>query len=118
MADRAGLKRMTIDGVPYDVKGSVAVRPSDESREPIVGLDGYHGTKLVPVAPGASGTLTDGAGIKTKDLQAIKDKEVFFELANGKSYMLTNATWLDQIELNVDEGEIPFNFSAEFCNEY
>lgn len=118
MADRAGLKRMTIDGVPYDVKGSIVIRPSDGSREAIVGLDGYHGTKFVPQAPGAGGIITDGPDVSIKDLQGLVDVEVFFELANGKSYMLTNATYLDHIELNVDEGEIPFVFSAEFCNEY
>lgn len=118
MADRAGLIRMTINALPYDVKGSVTIRPSNKSREAIEGLDGYHGTKVVPKAPGASGTLTDSGTLQIKELQEIVDGEVFFELANGKSYMLTEATYLDQAELDVAEGEIGFVFSAAACNEY
>jgi hypothetical protein len=109
---------MTIQGDSFDVKGSVAIRPTNLSREPIEGLDGYHGTKRVPKAPGANGTITDGGTVKLKDLQDVVDGEVFFELANGKSYMLTGATFLDQAELDVDEGEIGFAFSCDRCNEY
>jgi hypothetical protein len=118
MSDRAGLIRMTIQGDSYDVKGSVAIRPTALSREPIEGLDGYHGTKRVPKAPGANGTLTDSKILSLQDLQAVVDGEVFFELANGKSYMLTGATFLDQAELDVDEGEIGFAFACDRCNEY
>jgi hypothetical protein len=118
MSDRAGLIRMTIQGDSYDVKGSVTIRPTNLSREAIEGLDGYHGTKRMPKAPGADGTLTDSGTLKLKTLQDVVDGEVFFELANGKSYMLTGATFLDQAELGVDEGEVGFSFAANQCNEY
>ena len=118
MSDRAGLIRMTIQGTPYDVKGSVTIRPTDVSREAIEGLDGYHGTKRMPKAPGADGTLTDSGTLQLQKLQEVVDGEVFFELANGKSYMLTGATYLDQAELDVDEGEVGFSFACVRCNEY
>jgi hypothetical protein len=118
MSDRAGLIRMTIQGDSYDVKGSVAIRPTNLSREPIEGLDGYHGTKRIPKAAGANGIITDSGTLKIKDLQDVVDGEVFFELANGKSYMLTGATYLEQAELGVDEGEVGFSFSCDRCNEY
>jgi hypothetical protein len=109
---------MTINGDSFDVKGSVVVMPTNMSREAIEGLDGYHGTKRIPKAPGATGTLTDAGTLSLQDLQNVVDGEVFFELANGKSYMLVRATYLDQAELNVDEGEISFSFAADRCNEY
>lgn len=118
MSDRAGLIRMTINSDTFDVKGSVTIRPTNISREPIEGLDGYHGTKRVPKAAGAEGTITDSTTLSLQELQEVVDGEVFFELANGKSYMLTNATFLPQAELNVDEGEIGFAFSCDRCNEY
>lgn len=117
MADRAGLISMTIDGARYDVKGSVTIRPTKFSREAIEGLDGYHGTKVVPKACGASGTITDAAGLKVNDLQKIIGGEVYFELANGKQYTLHDATFLDQAELDVGEGEIGFEFAASNCTE-
>ena len=118
MSDRAGLIRMTINGEGFDVKGSVSVRPTNLSREAIEGLDGYHGTKRMPKAPGAEGTLTDAGTLRLQKLQEVVDGEVFFELANGKSYMLTGATYLDQASLDVDEGEVGFSFAAVRCNEY
>jgi len=118
MADRAGLVKMTIAESNYDVKGSVTIRPTRFSREAIEGLDGYHGTKVVPKACGASGTITDAAGLKLADLQKLIGVEVYFELSNGKQYKLHGATFLDQAELDVGEGEIAFEFAAETCSEY
>lgn len=115
MADRAGIKSITIDGVTEDCKGVAAIRPSGFSREAIVGADRYHGTALKAAVPGADVTITDRQGLDIQLLQNLVDSRVMIELANGNVWTLTKATTIDQVELSPEEGEIALTFACESC---
>ena len=117
MADRAGVKSITVNGSTEDCKALATIRPTGYMREAIVGVDKYHGTALKAAAPGADLTITDRMGLDVAALQNILDGTVQIELANGKVWELTNATVLDQVELAPEEGEITLVFAAESCQE-
>jgi len=115
MADRAGVRGIRIAGLDYDVKALAAIRVSNKMREPILGVDAYHGTALKPAVPGADVTITDSSGISIQTLQDVVGQEVQISLANGKIYTLVDATATDQIPLNPENGEIVIVFAASSC---
>ena len=117
MADRGGVVSLTIDGITEDCKALAVIRPTGFQRESIVGPDGYHGTILKGAAPGADITITDRGNLEVTRLQNLVSTTVIIELANGKLYQLTNASVLDQVELNPETAEIPLTLACEHCEE-
>lgn len=117
MADRAGVISITIDGTTEACKALATIRPSGVMREAIVGVDGYHGTSLKGAVPGADITITDRQGLDITLLQNLVGVKVLFELAVGKTWELTDASVLDQVELSPEEGEIALVFGCTSCQE-
>jgi len=97
MAKIAGTAYFTIDGQRYSLKGNMTVALGARERETVVGLDNIHGFKEMPAAAFIECDVTDKPD---------------FELINGKVGVLRNAWQVNNIELNVDEGELTVRFEG------
>lgn len=112
MAKVAGTAFFKVDGVQYNLRGNVTLSLGNVSRESMVGLDGYHGIKEVPVASFIEVELTDQPEIDLNVLNELSDVTVQVELINGKLGILRNAEQVNDLELSVDEGTFTVRFEG------
>jgi len=112
MAKVAGTAFFEVDATRYDLKGSATVALADIERETVMGLDGYHGYKEMKIAPFIEVTLTDRPTFDINVLNSLTDVTVTIQLDGGKTGVLRNAVQMNQIELNVDEGELVVRFEG------
>ena len=113
----AGIAFVKVDGKQYDLRGSFTVSPSATERTGIAGQDGVHGFMEVPRVPYIAGDLTTTAGLSIDELDAIEDATVTAELANGKTYVLTDAWCKAGHEINTHDGQVPVRFEGLACVE-
>jgi len=112
MAKIAGTAYFTIDGQRYSLKGNMTVALGARERETVVGLDNIHGFKEMPAAAFIECDVTDKPDFNINDLNDLEDSTVTVELINGKVGVLRNAWQVNNIELNVDEGELTVRFEG------
>jgi hypothetical protein len=112
MARIAGITYINVDGVPLELKGSINVAPGSFSRESVVGLDGVHGYKEIPIVPFVECTITDSAGIDLNAIEKLANVTVTVELANGKTAVVNQATQVNQLENNPEEAEVTVRFEG------
>lgn len=118
MAQRVGgVINFTIDGVPYAARGSFKVSPSSVKREGVAGQDGVHGYTETPIVPGIEGDITTTQGLSLKQLEAIVDSTIQCTLANGKTYVLTEAFTEAAFEIDTAEGKFGAKFGGVTCEE-
>lgn len=113
MASRiAGIAYVKRDGVQYALKGNFTIGPLSRKKEGVAGMDGVHGYKETIVIPYMAGTVSDLGGLSVKGLQNITDSTITAELANGKVYVLRNAWYAGEGEINAAEGEVGVRFEG------
>ena len=108
----AGTLYFKADGVNYLAKGSFNVKVTPSQREGIAGLDGVHGHKETPQVPYIEGTFSTEPGFSVDDLHGRDDATVTVELANNTAFVLRNAWFAGDGEINADEGEITGRFEG------
>ena len=72
----------------------------------MAGQDYVHGYTEKPRVPFIKGELSTRAEVSLEDLLAITDATVTADLANGKSYVLTEAWTKGAFEINTSEGQL------------
>jgi hypothetical protein len=112
MAKVAGTATVRIDGVPYRLRGNLNVSFNDVTREPVFGLDTFHGYKETRQAAYVEGDFTDDPSIDFKKFQEMTNATVDVELDNGKKGVLNNAWCATAPVLNVDEGRFTLRFEG------
>lgn len=119
MANRVvgGVISFKVNGQKYDARGDFKYNLGIPTREAVVGEDGVHGFKEIPVAPYISGTITDNEGLDVATLQKVKDATVTLALKNGKTIVLSEAFFSGESEIEAAEGKIPFKFNGIECSE-
>lgn len=101
----AGVCFVTVDGKSYAIAGAGAYRVNQETRESLLGQDGYHGYKAMPAAGMMSWTGRDGNGLSIKTLADTDNGTVVFELANGKVIVGRNMVRTGEpVAVNTEEG--------------
>lgn len=103
-----GLLFLKVDGVQYQAKGEFTYSLLKFKREMVVGADGVHGYKEMPVAPFIEGAITDSDDLGIDDILNISDSTVTIQLANGKTISLEHAAYVADGETKSEEGEIQF----------
>lgn len=119
MSAVAGTAYFKVDGRQYSLRGSMVVALASKSAESVMGLDGRHGTKEIPVAPYIQCDITDQPNFDLSIVNNLRNVTVTVELINGKSCVLRNADQINHIELNADEGSASVRFegnSGEWYN--
>lgn len=118
MAQRiGGVLKISYDGNQIPAKGSFTVSPSSVEREGVAGQDYVHGYTEKPRVPFIKGELSTRAEVSLEDLLAITNATVTADLANGKSYVLTEAWTKGAFEINTSEGSFEVEFQGTDCQE-
>lgn len=112
MAKIAGTAEITINGEKHLLRGNMKVAISDKKRETIMGLDGYHGVKETLLPCYIECDLTDRPSLDPKILAELSDATVIVRLINGKTATLRNATQINQIEVNAEDGLFTVRFEG------
>jgi hypothetical protein len=106
----AGVAYLKVDGAQFSIAGKFKYQVNRVKRETLVGQDGVHGYKEMPVEPYISGDVRDMPGSRVRRLEDIVDATITLELANGKTVVLRNAWWADASEVDTEEGTYPVKF--------
>ena len=112
-----GVLNFTIDGTLYAVKGSFQVTPSSVKREGVAGQDFVHGYTETPVVPGMKGDFSTRQELSLKQLEAIVNSTIQATLANGKTYVLTDAWTESAFDIDTAEGKVGVKFGCITCEE-
>ena len=114
---RVGTITLLIDGVQYALAGDFTLNPGVDKKEEIVGPDGTVGIKVTPQAAVLEGPVRDTDGLDVKKLLGLENVTVTAELANGKAWVLPNASNTSDGTMNIAEGEIPVRFVSQSADE-
>ena len=114
---RVGTIVFKIDGTQYALAGDFTLNPGVKRKEELIGPDGSIAFKESFQAAVLEGTIRDRADLDVKKLLALEDVTVTAELANGKAWVLANATQTGEGSLDSAEGAIQVRFAAERAEE-
>jgi hypothetical protein len=112
-----GLKAFKVDGVQLMVRGSVKIKPASVKNTTIVNADGSVVYSVMPVAPALTLVISDWGGAAISSVTSIFGKTLQVSLTNGKSFTFTAGTYVDEGELNTEDGSFSASFSASDCDE-
>ncbi|KAF1040286.1 MAG: hypothetical protein GAK35_03540 [Herbaspirillum frisingense] len=107
----AGTSSVSVDGVTYQLEGSLKYSPSTVKRETLIGQDGVHGYKETPVPGWISFSLRDAGNLSVADINRWRDVLVVGQLANGKTVIGNNMWTTDAQE--VDTTDAKFDVRCE-----
>lgn len=120
MADNllAGVAYIAVDGRNYAVAGAGSYRCSSETRESLMGQDGYHGVKGMPMPGKISWTGRDSGSVSVGALAKALDVTVTLELANGKMVIGRNMARVGEPPtVNSEEGTFEIEFEGPSVTE-
>ena len=103
-----GIIALKVDGELFRAKGNFTYNVGKPKKDAIVGEDGVHGFKEVPVVPFIEGEITDSAEISLESLIDTRNATATLELANGKVIAIQEAFYAGEGTGNTQEGNIPF----------
>ncbi len=112
-----GVLNFTIDGTQYPVRGNFEVMPSTVKREDVAGQDYVHGYVETPVVPGVKGDISTVPGLSCAALEAIVDSTLQVTLANGTTYVLSEAWCKSAFTISTTEGKLAVDFGCKSCDE-
>lgn len=109
---KGGIIEVKVDGKLYSAKGSFTYNHGAPKRDAIVGADVVHGYKEMPQVSFVEGEITDSQDLDVPALKAIKNATVTLSLANGKVFVLKNAWYASEGDVETEEGNIGFRFEG------
>ena len=109
-----GVLYFDVDGTPCAVRGNVTYATGSRQRESVVGQEGLHGHKEIPVTPFIQMDVTDLLdGTTKKQVEDASGVRCTLGLKNGKTVIVTNATQINQFETDPIEGQFTARFEGE-----
>lgn len=119
MSERVGgILQVKVNGVQYRAKStSFEYNIYPVKAESVIGIDGRHGIKEIPVVIYIQGAITDSADLDVKAFAALRNAVVTVSLNNGKVLTFKGADQTADLAQTTEEGEIPFRFEADFAEE-
>lgn len=109
---RGGIIQVQVNGVVYDAKGDFTYNPGSPKREALIGRDGVHGFTETVQAPFIEGEFTDSVNLDLKALTKTESATVTLALANGKTFVLRDAWYAADGDVNTGEGNIQVRFEG------
>ena len=113
----AGVLALEIDGTAYTVVGEVTYVLSQMSRETLIGVNGVHGYKEMPVAGSIKARLRDSGSFSAAMFGGLTSSTVTVKAANGKTIsgvgMWNNAV----VEVDPIEGTFEVEFQGNAVKE-
>jgi len=112
-----GVIALRVDGTTYEARGSFQVMASRVKRAGVAGQDTVHGYIEEPVVPQIKGDISIGNQLSIDILDAITDSTVQVKLANGRTYVLTNAWTVAGSTIDAHDGKTDVTFEGLACVE-
>lgn len=113
MSRIGGTAYIKTDSTQYVLGGEMSVSPYGFIREGKTGLSGGAGYTETPKLPYIEGVFYATEELSTEDLQNLKNATVTAELANGRTYILSQAWYAGELKINAAEGTLPFKFESK-----
>jgi hypothetical protein len=112
-----GVLSLKVDGNQYEARGNFHVTPSKVKRDGIAGQDGVHGYTEMPVVPLIKGDISIGNLLSLETLEGITESTVQVQLANGRTYVLSQAWVTSAFDLDTVDGKVEVTFQGIACTE-
>lgn len=112
-----GVLSIRVDGKQYEARGNFSVTPSTVKRTGIAGQDFVHGYIEEPIVPSIKGDLSIGNQLSMQELEAITQATVQCRLANGVTYVLTEAWTTSAFSIDAHDGKVEVTFEGITCEE-
>jgi hypothetical protein len=109
---RAGVLFLKKDGEIFDAKGNFTYNAGAPKRDAIVGPDKVHGYKEMPQVPFIEGEITDSSSLNLKQFLNTTDSTITLELANGKVFVLRNAWYAGEGNVQTEEANVQVRFEG------
>lgn len=103
---RAGIIQLAINGELHEAKGNFTYNFGAPKREAIIGADKVHGFKETPTVPKIVGEITDRGTLDVAGLVNLEDATITLSLANGKVFVLRQAWYAGDGDVQTDEANI------------
>ena len=116
--DVAGLYKMSIDSIPFLLKGDPEWDVGGKKRTVIRGKDGQrHGNSVEVVGSRLSGTTTNTSELDIAALRETKDATITLECPNGKVVSFPHCVFTGDPTVSGAEGEVSFEFTGDPAEE-
>lgn len=112
-----GVLSIRVDGKQYEARGNFSVSPSKAKRTGIAGQDFVHGYIEEPIVPSIKGDLSIGNQLSMVELENITNATVQCALANGVTYVLTEAWTTSAFSIDAHDGKVEVTFEGVTCEE-
>lgn len=114
MAARAagGIIVVRANGVQLRAKGDWTYNDGTPMREAVVGSDSVHGFKEAPRVAFIQGAITDVGDVDVRALKRMTGATITLDLANGKTFVLSDAWFAGEGDVSTGEGEIAVRFEG------
>jgi len=113
----AGITNAKIDGVTYQLEGKARYRVAKVKRDSLMGQDGFHGFKEMPLPGSIKMSLRDSGGLSIADFNAMRNATVVLELANGKIVTGRNMGTVEAEEVDTEEATFEVSFEGPEVTE-
>jgi hypothetical protein len=113
----AGVTKVRADSIAFNLGGTVTVSPQTVMREGLVGLSGVAGYREMPRVPFIEIEVHADANFSLEVVEALTNATVQAELANGKSYILSQAWFAGESSIGAAEGVVTLRFDGVTCDE-
>jgi hypothetical protein len=113
----AGTAQVTTDGVTQQLEGGLKYSTATVKREALMGKDGFHGWKEMPVAPFIEMVLRDAGDLTVADFNAMRNSTVSATLANGKIVTGRNMGAVDVQEVDTEDAKFTVRFEGPQVSE-
>ncbi len=108
MANRrvGGIITFNINGTAFLAKGSFTYNIGVPKKEAVIGADGIHGFKEMPIVPFIEGQITDTDELDLQALRETRDATCTLQLANGKVIVVEECHEASDGDGTSEEGEL------------
>lgn len=114
---RAGILFLKKDGEIFDAKGNFTYNLGEPKRDAIVGAERVHGYKEMPQVPFIEGEITDSSTTNLSQFLNTTDSTITLELANGKVFVLRNAWYAGEGNVQTEEANVQVRFEGMSAEE-
>lgn len=108
----AGTLSFQINGTVYNVVGNFTYNIGNAKREMLIGPDRVHGYKEMPQVPFVEGDIRDASDLEIKILTALENATLTLSLANGKTFLLTEALFTGDGNVSTEDAIIKCKFEG------
>jgi Phage tail tube protein len=115
-----GVLAFFVDGQTYEARGNFQVTPSRVRRTGVAGQDAVHGYIEEPVVPQIRGNITvkNGAtALSLQTLEGVTSSTVQINLANGMTYILSQAWVTSAFNIDGHDGQVECTFEGMSISE-